>query len=77
VAVRFRLREVLEGAGVNQSEASRLSRVSFATINRMCTNATRRVDLDIINELCQTLHVKPGDLFEYVPEKRMRRGESR
>jgi DNA-binding Xre family transcriptional regulator len=64
VAVTFRLREVLEAAGVSQSEAARRSGVSFATINRMCTNATRQVSLDVIDALCQALGVEPGALLE-------------
>ena len=72
--VRFRLREDLERAGISQSEASRQSGVSFATINRMCTNATRRVDLDVINQLCGAFGLSPGSLFEYAPDKRGRRG---
>jgi putative transcriptional regulator len=70
MAVRFRLRELLEEAGINQSEASRQSRVSFATINRMCTNATRRVDLEVMSQLCRLLDCEPGALFDYVPDRR-------
>lgn len=65
VAVTFRLREVLEKKGVSQSEASRLTGVSFATINRMCTNATRHVSLDVIDALCTHLKLKPGQLFHF------------
>ena len=64
------MREVLEAAKTGQSEAARQSGVSFATVNRMCTNATRRVDLDVIDRLCATFRVDPGDLFEYVPERK-------
>lgn len=64
MAVQFRLREVIEAKDTNQSELSRNSGVSFATINRMCTNATRQVSLDIIDSLCAALDVQPGDLFE-------------
>lgn len=63
MAVRFRLREVLEAAGVGQSELSRTSGVSFATINRMCTNATRQVSLDVLEDLCAALHLEPGEII--------------
>lgn len=63
MAVRFRLREVLDDAGIGQSELSRSSGVSFATINRMCTNATRQVSLDVLDDLCAALKIDPGDLI--------------
>ncbi len=74
MAVRFRLRELLEDEGVGQSEASRRSGVSFAMINRMCTNATRRVDLDVIDSLCVEFGFKPGELFEFPTGKKAKRG---
>ena len=63
MTVRFRLREVLEEAGIGQSELSRSSGVSFATINRMCTNATRQVSLDVLEDLCAALKVEPADII--------------
>jgi DNA-binding Xre family transcriptional regulator len=48
--------------------------VSFATISRMCTNATRRVDLDVINQLCRAFKLDPEALFEYVPDRKGKRG---
>lgn len=71
--VTFRLRELLEEAGINQSELSRISGVSFATINRMCTNATKQVSLGVLDQLCDALQVEVGDLFEREPTKRARR----
>lgn len=63
MVVRFRLREHLEDIGIGQSELSRISGVSFATINRMCTNATRQVSLEVLEDLCAALKVEPGDLI--------------
>lgn len=68
MAVEFRLRELIDEKKTTQSELSRRSGVSFATINRMCTNATRQVSLDIIDAICNTLGVKPGALFTYERE---------
>jgi len=62
--VRFRLKELLEEAGISQSEAGRASGVSYATINRMCTNATRQVSLEVLDQLARFLKCEPGDLLE-------------
>ncbi len=64
VPVKFRLRELLEEAGISQSDAARQSGRSFATINRLCTNATRQVHLDALEQLAKLLKVQPGDLLE-------------
>jgi DNA-binding Xre family transcriptional regulator len=61
--VRFRLKELLKEAGISQSEAGRESGVSYATINRMCTNATRQVSLDVLDQLAKFLRCDPGDLI--------------
>jgi DNA-binding Xre family transcriptional regulator len=69
MAVEFRLREVIAKKNTTQSALSRDSGVSFATINRMCTNATRQVSLDIIDAICNTLKVKPGELFDWTRDE--------
>lgn len=64
VTIRFRLRALIDKAGMSQSELSRRSGVSFATINRMCTNATATVALETLDRLATALGVEPGELFE-------------
>jgi DNA-binding Xre family transcriptional regulator len=63
MTVTFRLRQLLDERGVSQSDAARMSGVSFATINRMCTNATHQVSLDVIGRLCAAFEAEPGELF--------------
>lgn len=48
---------------MSQSEASGVTGVSFATINRLCQQVTTRVDLAVIDKLCTGLGAKPGDLL--------------
>ena len=66
----FRLRELLEKRGLAQSELARTSGVSFATINRLCTNATAQVSLDTLDRLAGALGVEPGDLIAREPKRR-------
>jgi hypothetical protein len=40
----------------------------------MCTNATRRVDLDVIDSLCAEFGFKRGELFEFSTGKKAKRG---
>ena len=74
MAARFRLRELIEEAGISQSELSRRSGVSFATINRMAQNSTEQVSLKTLDRLSATLgealgrDIEPGELLEREPE---------
>ena len=68
---RFRLREVLEKRQMTQTEIARLSKISFATINRMCTNATSQVSLATLDAIAEALGVEPGELI--AREKRNKR----
>lgn len=74
MTVKFGLRGVLERKRMSQSEASRVTGVSFATINRLCQQTTTRVDLAVIDKLCRELQVKPGDLLVYTEAISRRRG---
>ena len=61
--VRFRLRRLLEKAGISQGELSRRSGISLSTVNRIATNSTTRVDLETLDRLSEALGCEPGDLI--------------
>lgn len=61
---RFRLAELLEKAGISQSELARRTGVSFQTINAIANNRTRQVKLDTLDAFAAALGVEPGDLLE-------------
>ena len=70
---RFRLRELIEAAGLSQSEVARRAKVSFVTVNRMCANATEGVSLKTLDALAAVLGVEPGAII--VREAPKRRGK--
>lgn len=75
VPTRFRLRELLEEAGISQSDFAAQSGVSFATINRLCTNATGQVSLETLDKIASSLGVEPGELLvREAPAKRKGKG---
>lgn len=78
VAVRFRLRELLEEEGISQSDLAKLADLSFATVNRLCTNATAQVSLETLHKLLTALEsqgVKAtlDDIIEREPEPKKRK----
>ena len=60
---RFRLHELLDRAGMTQTDLHRLSGVSYTTINRMYANLTTQVSLQTLDALSAALGCEPGDLI--------------
>ncbi len=76
MATQFRVEEEL-GERMTQSELARLADVHYVTVNRLCRNATERVDLKTLDRVSAVLGCEPGDLLERTPEKRKRVGQKR
>jgi putative transcriptional regulator len=70
MAARFRLKELLEERGLNQSELARRSGVSFQTINSLVGNKSTRVDLATLDAISKVLGCEPGDLLERESKKK-------
>ena len=55
---------------MSQSELARQSGIHFVTVNRICRNLTKRVDLETLDRLSGVLGCEPGDLIERVKRRR-------
>ncbi len=71
MATRFRLAEEL-GDQMTQVELAQRAGLSFATVNRLCTNHTAQVSLESLDRISTVLGVEPGDLIERTKRKRKR-----
>ena len=69
---RFRLKELPEAARppMSQTELAKRAGVSFATVNRLCTNATTQVSLTTLDAIAAVLDIEPGDLLERESKRR-------
>ncbi len=74
MTARFRLLELLEEAGMSQTDLARSSGISMVTINRMCANKTAQVALKTLDAIANVLRVDPGDLIEGEKGAKKRRG---
>jgi len=74
VTTRFRLQELLDARKppISQTELAKLAGVSFATVNRLCTNATAQVSLSTLDAIAAVLSVEPGELLEREGKRRAR-----
>ena len=74
MAIRFRLRALITEMGLTQTDVQMKTRLAYSTVNDLYNNKTRRIDLETLNVLCVGLRCQPGDLLEYVDEKKQGRG---
>ncbi len=69
IKIVFRLDEILKEQGRGVRELSRATGLSVATISRIVNHHTRGMYLDVVERLCNELHVEPQELFKLVPVK--------
>lgn len=74
MAIRLRLRELLELRGMSQTELQLETGLGYSSINAMYHNKTQRVEFATLDILCSALQCQVGDLLEYVPDKKRGRG---
>jgi putative transcriptional regulator len=70
MGARFRLQELLDDAGMNQSELARRSGISLVTVNKIAQNRSNQVSLKTLDALSKALGCEPGDLLEREPKGR-------
>jgi putative transcriptional regulator len=63
MATRFRLAELLDAAGMTQTDLHRRSGVGYSTINCMVLNKAHQVALATLDAISEVLGCEPGDLI--------------
>ena len=73
--IRFHLASILERKGWTPYRLARETGLTIPTAYRLADPELRfgRFTADTLNRLCAVLDVQPGDLLEWVPEKKQRR----
>ncbi len=60
----IKLIELLDAIPMSQHELSRLTGIRQATINDMCQNKTKRLNLENLAKICITLNCEIVDILE-------------
>ncbi|GHO98709.1 hypothetical protein KSF_087570 [Reticulibacter mediterranei] len=66
--IRLRVKEVAEAHGLNMSQLSRRSDVSFSTVKRLWRNPHRSASTEILEKLAAAIGVSIHDLIEELPD---------
>lgn len=64
MAIRVRLRQLLEQKGISQRELGRLTGLRASTINHLCSDNVDRVYLDTLELICKKLDIRIEELIE-------------
>ena len=77
--IRFHLAEILDGKGWTPYRLARETGLTVPTAYRLADPdlVFGRFTADTLDRLCSALGVQPGDLLEWVPEKKPIRHSSR
>jgi len=69
-AVLLAEKQVKERRNIPLAEVAEATGISRQTLYAWENNSVNRFDVPVINALCQYFGIKPGDLFEYVPDEK-------
>ncbi|WP_289102043.1 helix-turn-helix transcriptional regulator [uncultured Fusobacterium sp.] len=66
--INITLSRYLGDKRIKQSELSRISNVNKNTISALYNNETKRIDLEVLNKICNSLNCHLTDILEYIPD---------
>lgn len=66
--IKIHLSRILGERRISQRKLAEDANVRTATINAIYNESIQRLDLDVLNRICKTLDIQPGELIEYIAE---------
>jgi len=73
VVIKLKLNEVLEERGKTLYWLWKLTGIRYATIWQMGKGEVARLNLDVLDRICEVLECQPGDLLVRVEGRKKRR----
>ena len=73
MAIRVRLRDLLEKRRMAQTELQARSGLGYSTINALYHGKTERVEFATLEALSEVLECGVGEILEHVPERKRAR----
>lgn len=65
--IRWKVRQLAEARGWNIGQLAEEAEIAYSSALDFWHGRARRVDLAVLNRLCNALECRPGDVFEYEP----------
>jgi putative transcriptional regulator len=73
MAIRVRLKALLEKRGMAQTELQASSGLGYSTINALYHEKTERIEFATLDKLCEVLECEVGDILEHASDRRRER----
>lgn len=70
--IRFRLDKLLKDREMTAYRLSMKSGIHQRVLSKYVNNQVREISLETLNAMCKGLACQPGELIEYVPDRRSR-----
>lgn len=65
----YKLLDMLNRRGMTREKLKNISGISSATMTKISKGES--VTLKTINAICEVLQVQPGDILEWIPDKKL------
>lgn len=61
------LPELMRVRGISIRELSRQTGVTYTTVRAVYHSERRSIKLDVLDTICQTLNLQPGEIYHFLP----------
>lgn len=68
--IKSRVKVMLAVNEMTQKELAERTGVRQPTISALCTGNAKHIPLNVLDAICDVLNCQPGDLFEYIPDRK-------
>lgn len=66
--MKIKLSGILEARGLSQRQLALKAGIRPNALSAICNEKVQRIDLDILDRICTTLEIQPGELLEWLPD---------
>lgn len=67
--VRNKIKDLIENRGITPYRFWKDTGLSQPTAYRLCKNSADVPTGDVLDAICKTYNLQPGDLLEYIPDE--------
>ncbi len=68
--IKFRVKVMLALNEMTQKELAERTGIRPPTVSAICTGAVKHLPVEALNKICDVLNCQPGDLMEFIPDKK-------
>lgn len=67
--IKNKLLVILADKEINIKQLAEMTGIRYATLWSFAKNKTQAADYEMLNKICKTLNVIPGDIIKYYPDE--------